>query len=546
MNYTKKGIENLQIAYIGGGSRGWAWGLMSDLVSAEDISGCVRLYDIDKRAAENNVIIGHKFNEAEGAKSHWDYVATETIGEALDGADFVVISILPGTFDEMESDVHTPEKYGIYQSVGDTGGPGGIVRALRSIPMFEEIAAAIKAHCPEAWVINYTNPMTMLMRTLYRVFPEIKAFGCCHEVFGTQKLLAAMVTDKYGIENVSREEIKVEVTGVNHFTWLTKAQYRNIDLFPLYAEYAEKYAATGFARPGSKDENWMNNAFACNHRVKFDLFRRFGAIAAAAVAFKAGPILPQFPTLLLMCLAAMLAAGLYGVLAAALKVKFGTNETLMTLMLNYIALYLLMFLGETQGEWNFFLDPTSARPIFVSFSQLAAFPRIMFGKFGLNVCVILAFLLGALVHVYLKYTKHGYEIAVVGDSASSAHYAGMKVNHIVLRTVFLSACLIGLAAAFKVGTESVLSTAITDDVGWTGIIVAWLAQMNTAAIFAVSALISMLHYGSTAAAATFSRVDSSFANMLQGAILFLVLTAEFFIRFRVVRVQKGGSADGNG
>ena len=281
MNYTKKGIENLQIAYIGGGSRGWAWGLMSDLVSADDISGCVRLYDIDRQAAENNVIIGHKFNEAEGAKSHWDYVATETIDEALDGADFVVISILPGTFDEMESDVHTPEKYGIYQSVGDTSGPGGIVRALRSIPMFEEIAAAIKAHCPEAWVINYTNPMTMLMRTLYRVFPEIKAFGCCHEVFGTQKLLAAMVTDKYGIENVSREEIKVEVTGVNHFTWLTKAQYRNIDLFPLYAEYAEKYAATGFARPGSKDENWMNNAFACNHRVKFDLFRRFGAIAAA-------------------------------------------------------------------------------------------------------------------------------------------------------------------------------------------------------------------------------------------------------------------------
>jgi alpha-galactosidase len=281
MNYTENGVRDLRIAYIGGGSRGWAWGLMSDLVSAPDISGEVRLYDIDRTAAENNVIIGQKFNRAEGARSHWDYVASATLGEALVGADFVVISILPGTFDEMESDVHAPEKYGIYQSVGDTSGPGGIVRALRAIPMFEQIATAIKKHCPKAWVINYTNPMTVLIRTLYRVFPEIKAFGCCHEVFGTQKLLAAMVQDKYGIADIPREEIKVEVTGVNHFTWLTKAQFRNIDLFPLYAEYAEKYAETGFARPGSKDENWMNNAFSCNHRVKFDLFRRFGAIAAA-------------------------------------------------------------------------------------------------------------------------------------------------------------------------------------------------------------------------------------------------------------------------
>ena len=150
-------------------------------------------------------------------------------------------------------------------------------------------------------------------------------------------------------------------------------------------------------------------------------------------------------------------------------------------------------------------------------------------------------MIGIGIYVYLKYTKQGYEIAVVGDSANTAHYAGMKVNTIVLRTVFLSACLIGLAAAFKVGTVGVLSTAITDDVGWTGIIVAWLAQLNTVAIFLVSALISVLHYGSTAAAATFAQVDSSFANMLQGVILFLVLAADFFIRFRVVRAKKGGN-----
>ena len=135
---------------------------------------------------------------------------------------------------------------------------------------------------------------------------------------------------------------------------------------------------------------------------------------------------------------------------------------------------------------------------------------------------------------------------MVGDSVGTARYAGMKVDRIVLRTVFLSACLIGLAAAFKVGTAGVLATAITDDVGWTGIIVAWLSKMNTAAIFVVSALIGVLRYGSTVAAATFARVDSSFANMLQGAILFLVLAADFCTRFKVVPVKKGGNDNGNG
>ena len=266
-----------------------------------------------------------------------------------------------------------------------------------------------------------------------------------------------------------------------------------------------------------------------------------GAIAAAWVALKLGGTLPTAATLVLMCLAAMLAAGLYGVFAAALKVKFGTNETLMTLMLNYVALYVLIYLGETKADWNFFLSETSVRPVFASFLDVASFPKIpLVGKFSLNTCVIFTFIVGVLVHIYLRYTKHGYEISVVGDSTGTARYAGMKVNAIVLRTVFLSACLIGLAAAFKVGTAGILSTAITDDVGWTGIIVAWLSQLNTIVIFVVSALICVLHYGSTVAAATFSQVDSSFANMLQGAILFLVLTADFYTRFRVVRDRKGG------
>ena len=172
-----KKVSDIKIAYIGGGSRGWAWGLMSDLIVEPDISGDVYLYDLDFEAAKNNETIGNMYNSTEEAKTTWNYKAVKTIEEALTGADFVIISILPGTFDEMESDVHTPEKYGIYQSVGDTTGPGGIVRAMRTIPMFEEIANYVKEYCPNAWVINYTNPMTLCVKALYMAFPEIKAFG---------------------------------------------------------------------------------------------------------------------------------------------------------------------------------------------------------------------------------------------------------------------------------------------------------------------------------------------------------------------------------
>ena len=277
ITYNEGKAEGVKIAYIGGGSRGWAWGLMSDLATAGDLSGDVYLYDIDFEAAKANEKIGNIYNTLEGTKSKWTYHAVETPKEALTGANFVVISILPGTFDEMESDVHTPEKYGIYQSVGDTTGPGGIVRAMRTIPMFEVIASYIKEYCPDAWVINYTNPMTLCVKTLYNTFPEIKAFGCCHEVFGTQGILMRVVEEYFG-KKVKRQEIYVNPVSVNHFTWLTKATYEGIDLFPYYKQFCEKHA-DGLPRPS--DNNWMNNHFASADKIKMELFRKYGYIAAA-------------------------------------------------------------------------------------------------------------------------------------------------------------------------------------------------------------------------------------------------------------------------
>ena len=273
MKQEKDCVKDIKIAYIGGGSRGWAWTLMNDLAKAQDLAGTVYLYDIDYEAARHNETIGNKL------AGQWRYVAAKQIGEALSGADFVIISILPGTFDEMEYDVHTPEAYGIYQSVGDTTGPGGHFRAMRTVPMIREIARAIREFCPDAWVINYTNPMAICVKTLYTEFPSIKAFGCCHEVFGTQKLLSQALEDIHGIEGATRGEICVNVVGINHFTWFTRAHYKNIDLFDTYKRFVDKYYETGYDKGGHS--NWANNSFSSAARVRFDLFQRFGYIAAA-------------------------------------------------------------------------------------------------------------------------------------------------------------------------------------------------------------------------------------------------------------------------
>ncbi len=274
----KVDAKNLKIAYIGGGSRGWAWTLMTDLARESEIAGTMRLYDIDIPAAEKNEIIGNRLSARAEAVGKWKYEVKKTIGEALEDVDFVIISILPKTFEEMEVDVHMPERLGIYQSVGDTAGPGGMMRALRTLPMFLGFAEAIKKYCPDAWVINYTNPMSLCVKALYTAFPQIKAFGCCHEVFGTQKVLAEIVKRELGEKNVTKDDININVQGINHFTWFDYATYRSVDLIPVYKKYIDEHYEEGIE---FGDDNWMNSTFACAHRVKFDLFRRFGLIAAA-------------------------------------------------------------------------------------------------------------------------------------------------------------------------------------------------------------------------------------------------------------------------
>ena len=279
MYYENRKAYDLKIAYIGGGSRGWAWNLMSDLALEPALSGTVYLYDIDYASAEQNAIIGNDIPYHYPERSNFRYVATKTAEEALTDADFVVMSILPGTWDEMQSDVHTPEKYGIYQAVGDTVGLGGLVRALRTLPIFEDYARLIEKLCPKAWVINYTNPMTVCTDILYKTFPAIRAIGCCHEVFGTQAVLRDAMQEA-GYTDIDPNDIKVDVIGVNHFTWLRAATWRDVDVFPIYRAFCEKYKETGHNREKAT-QSWINKFFRCDQRVKIDLFLRYGYIAAA-------------------------------------------------------------------------------------------------------------------------------------------------------------------------------------------------------------------------------------------------------------------------
>lgn len=271
--------REVKIAYIGGGSKMWAWNFMKDLAQAKDMSGEVRLYDIDVPAAERNRIIGNKIQAKPEAVSDFTYTVCRELSEALTGVDFVLISILPGTFKEMRSDVHAPEQYGIYQSVGDTVGPGGVLRAMRTVPIYEGFAKAIREYCPDAWVLNLTNPMSICVKTLYRVFPEIKAFGCCHEVFHTQDLLCCALKEIKGIE-ATRRDIYTDASGVNHFTWITEARYKDIDLLKLMPEFMERYFESGYYENGPADA-WKTNTFAYGNRVKMDLMKRYGALAAA-------------------------------------------------------------------------------------------------------------------------------------------------------------------------------------------------------------------------------------------------------------------------
>lgn len=237
--------------------------------------------------------------------------------------------------------------------------------------------------------------------------------------------------------------------------------------------------------------------------------------------------------IVVMFMAGAIGGGLWGLIPAWFKTKYGTNETLFTLMLNYIALYIITYLRE--GPWR---DPSSQGYSKISrFDKNAALDKV----FGIQFGWIIALILVVIVFIYLKYSKQGYEIGVVGESQETARYAGMNVKKIVLRTMFLSGAICGIGGMVQAtGSDVTLTTAVAGGVGFTAIIVAWLSQLNPAVILIVTALFSILEKGSNVVQSSFG-LSSDCADVLQGIILFFILGCELFIRYKFVYRGKGGA-----
>ena len=269
----------LKIAYIGGGSRDWARKLMIDLALCPDLTGEVTLYDIDLEAARLNEQLGNWIQSQPGVVSHWHYTAVPHLREALHQADFVIISIQPGPLELMRDEIALAEEYGLFYPVGDTTGAPGLMRGLRSVSVYRDFAEALTKWCPKAWIINYTNPMTVCTRTLTRVAPELKVFGCCHEVFWVQHMLADLAAQYLDIDVPPRDQIQVNVLGINHFTWIDRASYQGYDLLELLRHHLGQ---PGALRTFTQEEveSW-NDWFYSADQVKFALFQRFGILAAA-------------------------------------------------------------------------------------------------------------------------------------------------------------------------------------------------------------------------------------------------------------------------
>ena len=249
-----------------------------------------------------------------------------------------------------------------------------------------------------------------------------------------------------------------------------------------------------------------------------------GGIAATAMVVYTG--ISGVPLLIVMTIAAVIGGGIFAAVPGFFKAKWGTNETLFTLMLNYIAINLLTFL-QHQSAWK---APGSNFPIVRDISDRAALPTV----FGIHIGWIFALLIAVLVYLYLNKTKQGYEISVVGDSINTARYAGMSTNRIQVRTVALSGALCGFVGFMQVaGADGTLTQSTSGGVGFTAITVAWLAKLNPFAMIVVAMFIAVLQRGSLAIQSQM-RIPASAADLLTGLILFFMLATDFFIEYKLI------------
>ena len=262
-----------------------------------------------------------------------------------------------------------------------------------------------------------------------------------------------------------------------------------------------------------------------------------GGLAAAACMIllpKAG--FPHWAILCCMTVASLAAGAIWAAIPAIFKARFNTNETLFTLMMNYVATQLVAFYCVV---WE---SPKGSGTIGIINPQteLGWFPQLGTYKYLLNILIVAAVCLA--MYGYLNYSKHGYEIAVVGESERTARYVGIKVERVIIRTMLLSGALCGLAGLLLVGsTNHTLTTTIVDGRGFTAVMVSWLAHFNPIWMVATSFLLVFLGRGAGEIVTKFG-LNRSFGDILTGVILFFIIGSEFFINYQI-KFRKSGEKE---
>lgn len=262
-----------------------------------------------------------------------------------------------------------------------------------------------------------------------------------------------------------------------------------------------------------------------------------GCLASASCMILLRDVLPNWALILVMLLTSMLAGAIWGGIPALFKAKWNTNETLFTLMMNYVATQLVAYFCI------FWESPKGSGKIGIinQRSQIGWLPKVADQQYLLNIIVVGVLVL--LMFLYLYYTKHGYEISVVGESQRTARYVGIKVEWVIIRTMLISGALCGLAGfLLTAGSDHTLTTTLVDGRGFTAVMVSWLAKFNPFVMIFTSFLLVFLDRGAGEVSSKFG-LNQSFADIITGVILFFIIGCEFFINYKINFCKRTGKEE---
>ena len=265
-----------------------------------------------------------------------------------------------------------------------------------------------------------------------------------------------------------------------------------------------------------------------------------GALAAAACMICLSDKLPNGALIAVMAVSSIAAGAIWGLIPAIFKAKWNTNETLFTLMMNYVATQLVAYFVII---WE---SPKGSGKVGIinQATELGWLPQIGNYKYLLNIIIVAVLTVG--MYIYLNYSKHGYEIAVVGESERTARYVGIKVEKVIVRTMLLSGAICGIAGLLLVGgTDHTISTTIAGGRGFTAVMVSWLAKFNPIFMILTSFMLVFLDRGAGEISTTFG-LNHSFADILTGIILFFIIGSEFFITYKISFRRSAKNAEKEG